>query len=179
MRLFLLGGIRSGKSRLAEEAAARMAVAEGRHVTYVATAWVGDDEEMAERVRRHRLRRPESWRTVETAGDPEALPRSLQEMQSEPGVVLLDCLSLWVAEAIESPEAFGGRLERVVASFAAMPSAVVVSLEAGLGLMPTEPLGRTFLDRLGDANQSIAAVSDCVALSVAGQPLVLKGGPLP
>jgi adenosylcobinamide kinase/adenosylcobinamide-phosphate guanylyltransferase len=179
MRLLMLGGVRSGKSRLAEETAARMAAADGLPVTYVATARVGDDEEMALRVQRHRLRRPGNWRTIETAGDSGTLPRQLAWLRGEPDVVLLDCLSLWVAEALESPDGFDARLERVASALAALPRVVVVSLEAGLGLLPMEPLGRAFLDRLGDANQAVAAAMDCVALTVAGQPLVLKGGPLP
>lgn len=179
MRLMMLGGVRSGKSRLAEEITARMAARDGLPVSYVATARIGDDQEMAARVRRHRQRRPESWRTIETAGDPDTLPTQLERLRSEAGVVLLDCLSLWVAEAIESEAGFDGRLDRVVQSLAALPRVVVVSLEAGLGLLPLLPLGRVFLDRLGDANQAVAAVTDCVALSIAGQPLVLKGGPLP
>jgi adenosylcobinamide kinase/adenosylcobinamide-phosphate guanylyltransferase len=177
MRVLVVGGVRSGKSRLAEGIAARMAA--GRAIIYIATARIGDDAEMARRVERHRLRRPGNWRTIETGGDPYALPTRLEQLQDGPDVVLLDCLSLWVAEAIESPDGFDSRLRRIVASLAAMPRVVVVSLEAGLGLLPMEPVSRAFLDRLGDANQAVAGVADSVVLSVAGQPLVLKGGPLP
>ena len=181
MHVLVLGGIRSGKSLLAEQAAARLGQAEGLPVSYVATARASDAE-MAERIRRHRLRRPANWRTIEAGGDPDALPQAVEALRGDGSILLLDCLSLWVAAATDpkaQEELFSQRLERLLAAVAQVPHAIVVSVEAGLGLVPLEPLSRLFLDSLGDANQAFARTSERVVLAVAGLPWALKGDGLP
>ncbi len=177
MHVLVLGGIRSGKSMLAEEAARRLEEQAQLPVTYLATARASDGE-MAERIRQHRLRRPSRWRTVEAGGDPEQLVLAAERLQGEGGILLLDCLSLWVAATLDSDEGetvFARRLERLQEAVLGAEHAIVVSVEAGLGLVPMEPLSRQFLDRLGDANQAFAKACDRVMLSLAGLPMTLKG----
>ena len=183
MRILVLGGVRSGKSALAEEMARRLQQAEGLSVTYVATAR-RSDAEMEARIRTHRARRPADWSTLEAGGeDPDELPRMLEEITPESSIVLLDCLSLWVATAVTAggrEAVFRGRVTRLLTALRRGPRhAVVVSLEAGMSLLPLEPLGREFLDRLGDANQAFAQAADHVAFAVAGIALPIKGGELP
>ncbi|MCS7282444.1 MAG: bifunctional adenosylcobinamide kinase/adenosylcobinamide-phosphate guanylyltransferase [Anaerolineae bacterium] len=174
--IFILGGARSGKSAYAQQLAARM----GERVLFVATATAGD-EEMAERIARHRAARPAHWRTLEV---PTNVGEALREQIGDAQVVLLDCLSLWVANLMgegESPadkiEAqVQAELEDLLAAYEAhQASLIVVSNEVGMGLVPVYPLGRLYRDVLGRANQWIAAQADQVILMVAGLPVQIKG----
>lgn len=173
--LFVLGGARSGKSRFAQELAADA----GPRVTYIATAEAGDAE-MAERIRRHRADRPAAWRTVE---EPLSIARAIRQFAPDSDGVLVDCLTLFVTNVLL---AAGGRLqtaeERVESEIAELVSAgreapgriVVVSNEVGLGLVPEYPLGRTFRDIAGRANQQVAANADAVYFMVAGIPMRVR-----
>ena len=163
---FLLGGARSGKSRLAVELASRW---EGP-VTFIATGEPGD-EEMAERIRLHRTERPAAWTSVE---EPVELESALESVAPEAAVVL-DCLSLWVANLLERGEhAIESRSDRavVLARRRASP-AIVVSNEVGLGVVPVSELGRRYRDVLGRVNAQWAAAADEAALVVAGRMLWL------
>ncbi|WP_435208321.1 bifunctional adenosylcobinamide kinase/adenosylcobinamide-phosphate guanylyltransferase [Micromonospora sp. bgisy143] len=172
--VLVLGGIRSGKSEFAESL-----VADAPVVRYVATAPEGDpeDTEWATRLATHRARRPGSWTTEETAGEPRRLADVLAS--AEPTETLLvDDLGGWVtvlldpehqpaddvATIAELAEAIRGCAARVV----------LVSPEVGLSLVPTTPLGRAFTDALGAANRAVADACDAVVLVVAGQPAWLK-----
>ena len=162
----VLGGVRSGKSRYAQELGER-----AERVVFVATAQAGDDE-MRRKIDRHRESRPTQWSTVE---EPVALAEAV--LQHGPGcdLILIDCLTffatnLLLAEAGESP------VEKLCAVLADPPCAVVlVSNEVGSGVVPAYPLGRQFRDLLGEINQRVAAIASDVVLLVAGLPLVLKG----
>jgi adenosylcobinamide kinase/adenosylcobinamide-phosphate guanylyltransferase len=166
----ILGGARSGKSARAE-ALARLS---GRPVTYVATYAAGlADGEMAERIDKHRSRRPVEWQTVENRFD---LPALFVELRGR--TVVLDCLTLWLSYHFETvPEQ--ELLERLRAALEeARRSALelyVVSNELGMGLVPSSPGGRGFRDLSGRANQLAAALADDVEFQVAGLPLCLKG----
>ena len=177
----VLGGIRSGKSAYAESLAGEADPA--RRVVYVATGTVSDDE-MAERVRRHRERRPSEWDTVEAALNPV---RGLQELglsAGSPPTLLLDSLDGWVSNLlIEHEGAPAAELEARVAGavrrFASYvreldADAVVVSSEVGHSLVATSSLGRRFQDLLGTVNQAMAADADAVTLVVAGIPVRVK-----
>ena len=179
--VLILGGARSGKSSLAEELASRLA-GEGE-VLFVATAQAGDDE-MRERIAEHRRRRPASWRTLE---EPRQLGPAIAESAGGARVVLVDCVTLWLANLLladspdgESvpPEAGELALAEVDALLAAHRAGsaafVVVSNEVGLGLVPPYPLGRVYRDLLGRANQRLAAAADEVYFLVAGLPVELK-----
>jgi adenosylcobinamide kinase/adenosylcobinamide-phosphate guanylyltransferase len=166
---FLLGGARSGKSSLAIGLAREWR----GPVTFIATAEAGDDE-MAERIRLHRVERPAEWTTVEAQLD----VRSAVETAPEEAAILLDCLSLWVAnlltrgdEAAEI-EAENDALSALAAARRALT--VVVSNEVGLGVVPPTELGRLYRDVLGRVNARWAAEAEHAAFVVAGRSLPLS-----
>lgn len=181
-RLLVLGGARSGKSSYAERA-----FAAERNVIYAATAprYEGDAE-WAERIERHRRRRPADWRTEEVAERPAALAELLRD---DGPPVLVDCLTLWLTAAMDHADAWdeeawrsgraAGRLaeevDGLVAAFRGSPRRIVaVSNEVGFGLVPESPGTRRFRDELGRLNQAFAEAADAALLVVAGLPLMLK-----
>lgn len=181
--ILVLGGARSGKSRFAEQLAAGF----GSRVLYLATA-EASDAEMIERVRRHRAQRPASWGTVEAPVDPVA---ALRNAASGWDTVLFECLSLWIsnlllASLVDSDELAGAEALRVEQQTLAEvrrllewqreagTRLIVVSNEAGLGVVPPYPLGRLYRDVLGRANQLVAAEAQQVYYLVAGLGLELK-----
>ena len=167
----ILGGIRSGKSSLAE----RLVSEQPDPVVYVATATAGDGE-MSERIRRHQRRRPVSWGLVE---EPVELGSLLnrQATLSPPPCVLIDCMSLWVSNLLHAGDAlFVREKESFLTALAGYPgSVVIVSNEVGLGTIGMDPLTRRFADELGWLNQALAKRCDRVVMSVAGIALTLKG----
>ncbi len=171
IRTLVLGGVRSGKSRLAEQ----MAVESGRPVTYVATAGAGDAE-MADRIRAHQARRPASWGLEEERLDLAAV---LRRHAPSGSCLLVDCMSLWLGNLLHQQR---GGVDDAVSAFLEALSAypgplVVVSNEVGLGIIGMDPLTRRFADRLGRLNQELAARCDRVVLAVAGLSTCLKGQP--
>lgn len=171
-RTLVTGGARSGKSAYAE----RMLAADAE-VTYLATGVGDDDPEWAQRVQRHRARRPACWRTVETC----EVAGQLRAAQTP---LLLDCLGTWLTARIDRHRAWdGSRLERVqadvdelIAAWRDCPvTAVAVSNEVGSGVVPATAAGRLFRDLLGVLNARIAAECERVILMVAGMPLPLRG----
>ena len=163
---FLLGGARSGKSSLA----VRLALDWTGPVTVIATA-EARDEEMAERIRLHREERPAAWTTIE---EPVALDAALTRVATGEGVVL-DCLSLWVANLLERREDVQAHNERALALIRPRTApTVVVSNEVGLGVVPTSELGRRYRDLLGRVNAQWAAAADEAAFVVAGRMLRLQ-----
>ena len=175
--VLILGGARSGKSRVAEAVAGGL----GRRVLYLATAEAGDPE-MARRIARHRERRSASWRTVEV---PTGVGQALAREAGTADVVVLDCLSLLASNLLgplgdEPDEATAAalleqELDGLLAAYAqGRASLVIVSNEVGWGLVPPYPLGRLYRDLLGWAHQRLAAQADRVYLVVAGIPLDLK-----
>jgi adenosylcobinamide kinase/adenosylcobinamide-phosphate guanylyltransferase len=176
----LLGGARSGKSALA----ARLAGRWPGPVTVVATGQAGDAE-MAERIRRHRAERPGHWATVE---EPLALEAALAGAP-EASFVVLDCLTLWVANLLERGLDDGRVLERARAAAAAAADraapTVTVSNEVGSGIVPADALARRYRDLLGLVNAVWADAADQTLLLVAGRavplldPLTLLGEPHP
>jgi adenosyl cobinamide kinase/adenosyl cobinamide phosphate guanylyltransferase len=166
---FLLGGARSGKSSLAIELARRWA----GQVTFIATGEPGDDE-MAERIRAHQSERPVEWATVEVPLD----VRGAFESTSDDTAIVLDCLSLWVANLIargDEPDEIEAESAAVAALAAARRSlTVAVSNEVGLGVVPATELGRRFRDVLGRVNARWAADAEHAAFVVAGLSLPLS-----
>jgi adenosylcobinamide kinase / adenosylcobinamide-phosphate guanylyltransferase len=166
---FLLGGARSGKSSLAVE----LARAWEGPVSFIATAEAGDDE-MAERIRIHRRQRPAEWQTIEA---PLEVREALGLVADEAAVVL-DCLSLWVANLLERGDSAGEiELEsRAVSALAAARRSltVAVSNEVGLGVVPNTELGRRYRDVLGRVNAAWAADAERADFVVAGRSLRLS-----
>jgi adenosyl cobinamide kinase/adenosyl cobinamide phosphate guanylyltransferase len=159
---FLLGGARSGKSALALRLAARH-----DEVVFVATGEARDDE-MTARIERHRAERPAHWRTVE---EPLRL-RAAIEAAPPDACLVVDCLSLWVANLLEAGEPVDDGVAGVATS---RPGpTIAVSNEVGMGLVPTTPLGREYRDVLGRVNATWAAAADRAYLVVAGRALPLE-----
>ncbi|HEY0952546.1 bifunctional adenosylcobinamide kinase/adenosylcobinamide-phosphate guanylyltransferase [Nocardioides sp.] len=173
MRVLVTGGVRSGKSRHAEE----LLRPEGS-VTYVALGPVHDDADWAARIAAHRARRPATWRTLET-GDLAAALRT-------PGPVLADCLGTWLTRVVDEAGLWDAdqdavsahvdrRVDEAVAALAdrAADPVVLVTNEVGLGVVPEHRSGRLFRDLLGGVNQRLGAACDEVHLVVAGRVLRL------
>ena len=166
----VIGGARSGKSGFAE----RQALDSGLAVTYVATG-EGRDAEMAARIAHHRERRPAKWCTVE---EPLALADTLRRETAADTCVLVDCLTLWLTNALLA--ARDGEIDKLLDVLPALPGRVIlVSNEVGWSIVPDNALARRFCDEQGRLNQRIAALADNVTLVAAGLPLVLKHTPLP
>lgn len=169
--VFLLGGARSGKSALA----VRLASESGAPVVFVATTELrGGDEELRARVDAHRAERPPSWVTVE---EPLELARVLREASAD-ACVVVDCLTLWAANALEAG-LDDAAVERAAVEAADVAAAretltVVVSNEVGLGVVPATPLGRRFRDLLGRVNAVFAAAAERASFVVAGRELELR-----
>ena len=166
-RLLVLGGARSGKSRYAEQ----RCVETGGERLYLATAQPFD-EEMRERIARHRADRGEGWRTIET---PIALAEAI-EAEGLPGrVLLVDCLTLWTSNLllaeIDIPRETL-RLTRAIDRCKA--DLALVSNEVGLGIVPDNALARRFREEAGRINQAVAAACDDVVFIAAGLPMTLK-----
>jgi adenosylcobinamide kinase/adenosylcobinamide-phosphate guanylyltransferase len=200
--LLFTGGTRSGKSRLAEIEAEARAEAFGREVIYLATCRIGD-EELSERVRRHRERRPPHWVTVEeplapekviSGGSAESDPAA---PTAEPRIIILECLSFllfnWM-ERGDKDDAIMQSIDRLLsaarrqegrpcrrrhgwrssAARRGRDDLLIVSNEVGFSLIAPDPVSRRYQELLGRANQRVAAAADRVVLAIAGLPLVVK-----
>lgn len=164
----ILGGARSGKSRLAEQ----RAIARQCPVVYIATAEMRDGE-MQDRIRQHRTRRPEHWQTVE---EPLHLADAIR-LHAQPGhQVLVDCLTLWITNLLchPNPTLFDREKAALLRVLNERPDVTLVSNETGLGVTPLGALSRRFVDESGWLHQDIAALADNVILVVAGLPHFLK-----
>jgi len=169
-KTLILGGVRSGKSRLAE----RLATDSGLPVTYIATATAQDDE-MRARIAGHRARRPEHWRVVE---EPLRLAAVLDECATAGHCVLVDCLTLWLTNLLTAEDAMLLERERA-ALLAVLPrlpgQLILVSNETNMGVTPLGELSRRYCDEAGRLHQDLAQVCGRVILTVAGLPHFLKG----
>jgi len=170
MKELILGGVRSGKSRLAEQHARES----GLPVTYIATATVQDDE-MRARVAHHQAQRPDHWAIVE---EPLALAAALQRHAAAGHCVLVDCLTLWLTNLLCAEDE--ARLHREIAALLevlpGLPGHIIlVSNETGMGIVPLGELTRRYCDEAGRLHQSVAHCCDKVILTVAGLPLNFKG----
>ncbi|KPY84118.1 bifunctional adenosylcobinamide kinase/adenosylcobinamide-phosphate guanylyltransferase [Pseudomonas syringae pv. tagetis] len=173
MLQLILGGARSGKSRLAEKLAADSAL----NVIYIATSQPLDGE-MNQRVASHRARRPERWGLVE---EPVELARVLRENAAPDRCLLVDCLTLWLTNLLmlDDPERLFQERESLLESLTGLPGEIIfVSNETGLGIVPLGELTRRYVDEAGLLHQALAGRCQRVVLTVAGLPLTLKGTPL-
>ncbi|MQY52552.1 bifunctional adenosylcobinamide kinase/adenosylcobinamide-phosphate guanylyltransferase [Rhodocyclus gracilis] len=181
MKELIIGGARSGKSRLAE----RRALECDLPVTYIATARASDDE-MARRIAIHQERRPATWGLVEAPLD---LAGTLRREAAPGKCLLVDCLTLWLAnelfasdaarqaeagEAVDCPRFFGA-IDALIETLPTLPGRIViVSNEVGWGIVPMAAVSRVFADEQGRLNQRVATVCEHVTLVAAGLPLSLK-----
>jgi adenosylcobinamide kinase/adenosylcobinamide-phosphate guanylyltransferase len=164
--VLITGGARSGKSRRAE---ARARAFPGRPV-YIATA-EALDEEMAERIARHRARRGNEWTEREVPLD---LVQALNETDGG-GARLVDCLTLWLSNLIHSRRDWSQAVSELAGGLSRQRSSVImVTNEVGLGIVPDNALARAYRDAAGIMNQTMAEVADEVEFVVAGLPMKLK-----
>ena len=162
----VLGGARSGKSSFAEKTALRSCASP----IYLATARAGDDE-MAQRICQHQLRRGSAWRLIEEPLDIAPVLAST----AEGSAILVDCLSIWLSNLMEADrniEATGAELSSVLERTRA--DVVLVANEVGLAIVPDNALARRYRDEAGLLNQRVAAAASDVVFMAAGLPMVLK-----
>ncbi len=165
--VLVLGGARSGKSAYAERAAT------GARPAYLATAEAGD-EEMRERIERHRRDRNRAFATYE---EPLAVVERLAAIGNGHDVVVMDCVSLWISNLMAADKDVEGQIAALGEWLAghSSPRLIIVSNEVGLGVVPAHEMGRAFRDLAGRAHQRLAASCGAVVLIVAGLPMPLKG----
>jgi adenosyl cobinamide kinase/adenosyl cobinamide phosphate guanylyltransferase len=165
----LLGGARSGKSALSS----KLASATDLPVVVVVTA-EARDEEMTERIRRHRASRPAAWTTVEA---PIEVAMAVGELEAN-AFVVVDCLSLWVSNAIEaelSDEQIVDEAREIASALTKREApAVVVTNEVGLGIVPVNALARRYRDTLGRVNATFVGEAERAYFVVAGKALALE-----
>ncbi|HSZ74347.1 MAG TPA: bifunctional adenosylcobinamide kinase/adenosylcobinamide-phosphate guanylyltransferase [Rhizomicrobium sp.] len=163
----ILGGARAGKTARA------LALSKGyRSRVYIATAEIRD-EEMRERVTRHRTERESDWINIEAA---VALAEAIRQHDALEQVIVVDCLTLWLSNLMERDLSVESATEELVAVITKIKGAIIfVSNEVGFGIVPDNALARAFRDAQGRLNQTIAASVNCVELVVAGLPMKIKG----
>jgi adenosylcobinamide kinase/adenosylcobinamide-phosphate guanylyltransferase len=172
-----------------------LATGSGRPVAFIATATASDDE-MRERIARHRASRPKEWHTIE---EPLALTQAVHQAAELADVMILDCVTVWLGNVLlqtlglhaedeqgeeELPTTGGlfdeGALQEceallaVVKSLSSSKTLIVITNEVGLGIVPAYPLGRLYRDTLGYINQRLAEAAERVYLMVAGLAVDIK-----
>ncbi|MBI1447874.1 bifunctional adenosylcobinamide kinase/adenosylcobinamide-phosphate guanylyltransferase [Acinetobacter sp. AC1-2] len=170
MLQLILGGARSGKSRLAEQTAIATQLA----VTYVATAQALDSE-MQSRIAHHQNQRPAHWSLVE---EPLFLAKTLQKIDRSNQIILVDCLTLWLTNLLllddQNVQEF--ECEQLIDVLPKLQSEIIlVSNETGLGVVPLGEISRRFVDEAGRLHQALGQIADKVMFCVAGFPMILKG----
>jgi adenosylcobinamide kinase/adenosylcobinamide-phosphate guanylyltransferase len=174
MLQLILGGARSGKSRLAEKLATDSQLQVTYIATYIATSQ-SQDGEMNERVAHHRARRPAEWVLIE---EPLELARVLRENAGANRCLLVDCLTLWLTNLLmlDNAERLSAEREALLDCLASLPGEIIfVSNETGMGVVPLGELTRRYVDEAGWLHQALAERCQRVVLTVAGLPLTLKG----
>ncbi|MFW2040925.1 bifunctional adenosylcobinamide kinase/adenosylcobinamide-phosphate guanylyltransferase [Acinetobacter sp. ULE_I001] len=170
MLQLILGGARSGKSKLAE----KIAKDSNLKVIYIATAQAWDDE-MQQRISHHQSQRPNEWRLIE---EPLYLADCLKQIDQEKQVILVDCLTLWMSNLLMREDTNMQRIEceKLLKNLPKLESEIVlVSNETGLGVIPMGEITRKFVDESGRLHQLLGQIADKVVFCVAGFPMLLKG----
>jgi adenosylcobinamide kinase/adenosylcobinamide-phosphate guanylyltransferase len=166
--VLVLGGARSGKSAFAEKLVTDTGLS--RHYLATGRAW---DEEMRERIARHRSDRGEGWQTHE---EPVDLVARLETLDDPANVILVDCLTLWVTNLMMEERVMTQEFARLAAFVPrARAKLVLVSNEVGLGIVPENRMARDFRDHSGRLHQAIAQSATEVYFIAAGLPLKMKG----
>ncbi|MFK8985430.1 bifunctional adenosylcobinamide kinase/adenosylcobinamide-phosphate guanylyltransferase [Acinetobacter seifertii] len=170
MLQLILGGARSGKSRLAEQTA----ISTQLPVTYVATAQALDPE-MQSRIAHHQNQRPVHWALVE---EPLFLANALKKIDQPNQIILVDCLTLWLTNLLllEDQTVQQFECEQLLKVLPTLESEIIlVSNETGLGVVPLGEISRRFVDEAGRLHQALGQIADKVVFCVAGFPMILKG----
>ncbi len=173
MKTLVLGGVKSGKSRYAEG----LAMQSQSPVTVIATAQALD-EEMRQRIARHKADRPDNWSVLEVPLQLSEALRSFNEQKKTQHCVIIDCLTLWLTQSIStdaSPTTLHrARLNLVEAVHTFNGDLILVSNETNMGITPLGELSRRFCDEAGLMHQALAEVCDNVTMVIAGIPQQLK-----
>lgn len=165
--ILVIGGAASGKSAFAEN----LVLKSPQKRVYIATARILDDE-MIDKVERHKLARGEGWTTFETPLAPEEILTSCTASQ----IVLLDCATMWLMNHLMAQSDFAIAQRSLLEGLGTCGAdCVVVTNELGLGIVPADALSRKFRQAQGELNQQLAAQADTVVNVIAGLPQVLKG----
>ena len=170
MMQLILGGARSGKSRLAEQ----IAKDSNLNVTYIATAQAFDHE-MQARIDHHQAQRPQHWTVIE---EPLYLADCLIELDQPNQVILVDCLTLWMSNLLmhENTELQMQQCQKLLNIIPILQSELIlVSNETGLGVIPMGEISRKFVDESGRLHQQLGQIAEKVVFCVAGFPMLLKG----
>ena len=176
MKSLILGGVKSGKSRYAENCVKGFLcknLLKDDSVCLIATAQALD-ESMAKRIEKHKQQRPENWLIIE---EPLNLAKAVIEAEKTTKIILVDCLTLWLTNLLMLEEE--DKLVNAIADFLDAVSKcevelVIVSNETNMGIMPLGSLTRDYCDKAGSLHQALAEVCDQVTLVVAGLPHFLK-----
>jgi adenosylcobinamide kinase/adenosylcobinamide-phosphate guanylyltransferase len=171
-KIFVLGGCRSGKSSYALEAAHKLS---GDNKIFIATC-IPHDDEMKQRVTRHRQERSQAWKTIEA---PLLLPEAIIENSRRADALIVDCLTLWISNLLmdsADSEKIELQIPRLTDAITKSDCPIVlVSNEVGQGIVPENNLARQFRDLVGYVNQAVAGCADEVIWTVAGIPVKIKG----
>ena len=174
MKYLILGGVKSGKSRRAEQLAKDWEPGRSGKVVYIATARAYDDE-FGERIKRHQAQRPAHWETLEA---PLEVAQLLNHYSGTQCCVLLECLTLWLSNVLCDDLDLGPYIEQLCNAIEHYDGElIIVSNETGMGIIPENALARRFGDEAGLLHQRLATLCDEVTLVVAGLPLSLKDSP--
>lgn len=181
MHELILGGCKSGKSRCAEQRVAAWLAQPGHDAVLIATALPGD-EEMRQRIARHRAERALALPGLRTLDVPQALPQAIVDEAAPQRLLAIDCLTLWLTQALMPLQGAGLDAEALAAQEAALLAALaqargpvaMVSNEIGLGVMPMGADTRRFVDALGNLHQRVARLCSRVTLMVAGLEVAVK-----
>jgi len=170
--VFVIGGCRSGKSYQALKTAESLA--RDKQV-FIATC-TPDDDEMKHRIAKHQQERSRHWHTMEA---PLHLPEAVAGAGGEAGVLLVDCLTLWINNLLMEKYDTNQILDQVrsltLAVEASACPVILVSNEVGTGIVPENKLARLYRDLVGSTNQAVAESADQVVWMVAGIPVTIKG----
>ena len=172
MKSLILGGMKSGKSRFAEQLASQLE----QPVVYIATAQPWDDE-MRQRIHAHQQQRPSQWQTVEV---PLHLAAALKQQDAPNRTLLVDCLTLWITQLLchDNPALLAQELNAFQALLPSLQAnLILVSNETNMGVIPMDALSRRFCDTAGKLHQTLAPMMNNLVLTVAGLPLYIKGTP--
>jgi len=170
MKELILGGTRSGKSRLAEQ----IAKSSGKRVVYIATATAKDDE-MLQRIEIHQSQRDPAWQICE---EPIALANVLRKHATSNQCIIVDCLTLWITNLLctNDDNQFKSERNQLLETLPGLPGHIImVSNETGMGIVPLGEMTRRYCDEAGWLHQELARLCDKVTLTIAGLPTILKG----
>ena len=168
--IFILGGVKSGKSEYAVKLAKKIT----KKVAFIATG-TPSDKEMEERIKKHKKLRPIFWKLIE---EEKNIVSVLEKLNNKYEVVLIDCLGLWISNLMAenlSEKKIEKMVNNLIKTILKLKfTTIVVSNEVGAGIVPANPVARKFRDILGYTNKMMAKKADQVIFTVAGIPIKIK-----